>query len=248
MENLAKVSKTRAIEYLLTQEISKSLLDSGSIYGYNYEENRKKDLENIDPVDVDIWDKDDIVVSFNIYHFLHTYLKTSENSRKLNSILFKFHKMERFEDIHNFDNFLEYLGNKGLDIDVVVGKANTYNYDNILSQGMIYEIFSLDGEDFIILSVHGGCDIRGGYSQPYIAKLEDRDYFIIAQLDVSANCNCGSWMSDDAGYSWYYEGSTRNERPLKESVKLIESDEYGENKLVCKDCNKPLKFYVMLSY
>lgn len=50
---------------------------------------------------------------------------------------------------------------------------NTYNFDNSLSQVFQWERFG----DFICLEIHGGCDVRGGYTRPAFFKvIEDAFY------------------------------------------------------------------------
>ncbi|MEM4067488.1 MAG: hypothetical protein QXV17_11605 [Candidatus Micrarchaeaceae archaeon] len=120
---------------------------------------------------------------------------------------------------------------------------NTYEHDgSILSQVLQGIIFSdADENDFyIILQVHNGCDVRGGYTFPRIFKLVDVDYFFIWQGDLSAGCECGTVYSDDGGYHWY----------VSDGVLTVQ--DYGlptewKNKgghIVCDRCGKEVKFYV----
>jgi hypothetical protein len=57
------------------------------------------------------------------------------------------------------------------------GAANTYNHENDLDQVLQYVRFAIDGEQFILLQVHTGCDVRGGYTTPVVARMRDPDYF-----------------------------------------------------------------------
>ena len=46
---------------------------------------------------------------------------------------------------------------------------NTYNFDGCLLNGTFQGVkFGLDGAEYIALQIHGGCDVRGGYTKPVI--------------------------------------------------------------------------------
>ena len=69
--------------------------------------------------------------------------------------------------------------------------TNTYNYEEYLSQTLLYVCFQVDGEDYVLLEVHNGCDVRSGYTYPQLFKLNDIEYFLIGQSDRFCQCDCG---------------------------------------------------------
>ena len=89
--------------------------------------------------------------------------------------------------------------------------VNTYNHDSLLSQVIQYtywtersHINDRDYETFIALQIHGGCDVRGGYTAPKVFRVpgEGTDILDDARADLSCN-NCdAAWYTDDA-YHWY---------------------------------------------
>jgi len=85
----------------------------------------------------------------------------------------------------------------------------TDNYENLLDKMLQYLIITeyedLDGEGIILLQLHNGCDVRGGYTRPRVFQIADVCDFILAQYDIYAGCKkCEkSWWSDDAGQHWY---------------------------------------------
>lgn len=86
---------------------------------------------------------------------------------------------------------------------------NSYNYDNALSDDILWiEITSPEGDDYIILQVHLGGDIRGNYSRPHVFQVTDPDYFYM-QSDLSLFSKAPDeeyghgLYSDDAGNNWY---------------------------------------------
>lgn len=45
--------------------------------------------------------------------------------------------------------------------------VNTYNFDNCIDSTLLYRNL---GEDYVLLNVHGGADVRGGYTYPKLFK------------------------------------------------------------------------------
>lgn len=120
--------------------------------------------------------------------------------------------------------------------------VNTYNGEDALSQTLQYTLFSGYAGDFVALQVHGGADVRGGYTKPRVFEFGH-----MSELDILDNARGGiyctgedylpgvlslkeaqekqllipgvevtkidfdssnhNWSTDDAGYSWYYQGS-----------------------------------------
>ena len=63
--------------------------------------------------------------------------------------------------------------------------VNSYNEENMLSQDIQYVYFTWNensryghrrsGEAYVVLQIHGGADIRGGYSKPHVFKIDHDD-------------------------------------------------------------------------
>lgn len=101
----------------------------------------------------------------------------------------------------------------------------------------------IDGRPFVLLSIHGGCDVRGGYTQPRFFWVDGDDGTeIFDNAKVSLYCPpCGSrWDSDNGGYSFmtvesYYPETDQDYFVPKEfgcSEDLINED--GQR--VCPHC------------
>jgi hypothetical protein len=59
---------------------------------------------------------------------------------------------------------------------------NTYNGEDALDQTLLYTLFSGDAGDFVALQIHGGCDVRGGYTKPRIFE-----FGLLSELDILDN-------------------------------------------------------------
>lgn len=93
---------------------------------------------------------------------------------------------------------------------VSVARNNTYNSESDLTQCYIWEVFVPGGhkdEDWlydqdavVVIQIHTGCDVRGGYSDPIFCRAKKQcDYAVPIDLRVR-------FYSDD-GHDWdsYYE-------------------------------------------
>ena len=231
------------INEMLKENTGVSFLDSGDAYGRHWQKNQNRDFKREPACFVKVY-KDYVEITYNIYHYLVNHLDVSEKSEKIQRQFESFCNRKEYEDKSwptCMEGFLDWLGSIENDFErrEIV---NTYNYDNLLSQILQYNIFYLDGRPFILLQIHGGCDVRGGYTKPYCFKLIDEDYFILDQIDVEAYCiKCKNyWESDNAGCSWYYNASSANEKPVDNYWRL----DVKRNKVFCKECGGEIKFNV----
>ncbi len=232
----------RRIKAMLTENTGRALCDSGDAYGRNYERNQGRKFESEPSCTVEIDSKyNEINVTFNLYHYLKTYLELNDVTSMLNRKFKRFANQPDNQDAPWLALMEEFAQSNSDDCEYYT--TNTYNYDNILSQTLQYTIFRFHGLSYIILQIHGGCDVRGGYTKPHIFELPEPDYFQIAQSDIGAVCAKGhNWMSDDSGSHWYYEGSTaKNDKFDWSNIKLI------DNKAICP-CGAEIKFGVRDCY
>ncbi len=239
------------IEAMLKENTGAHFLDSGSAYGRNYERNQERDFakENACQVSIDTWkdnegkEQNDLSISFNLYHYLNAYLDYDDTCRKLKKEFDAFAELPENKD-ESWLGLMEEFADRFTNY----GTTNTYNFDNILSQTIQYTMFSLTDDEYdvyILLQIHGGCDVRGGYTKPRIFKVTERDYFLMAMNNIYAYCNSKqghNWQSDDSGYYFYFDGSTaRNEEFDWSKIKI------SNGKVICP-CGGEIHFAVMDSY
>jgi hypothetical protein len=87
-----------------------------------------------------------------------------------------------------------------------VGGYNTYNGESFLSQCVQYWNCTAetdwDETTYYAIQTHNGCDIRGGYSYPVIATLQDEDaWFDVSCCDL--RCSGGHGFYTDDTWNWY---------------------------------------------
>lgn len=191
---------------MLTENTGKHMLDSGGAYGRNWERNHSKTLDDFENepeavLVIDQW-KDgqysfDITVS--LYHKLTRVLALDDLCKEFNDM-----PVENWESNYygvSSEGF-EWLETVGF---TAKGEAfNTYNWSANFSQVMQGQLLDLNDETYVLLQIHGGCDVRGGYTDAKLFKLDgyDGEYHL---LDES----CGFTLAegDDSFSLDYHSGN-----------------------------------------
>ena len=213
------VSTADVLAAMFTENTGRHMLDSGDHYGRNFERNAGRDFVNEPTAFFDV-----CAGSWNVYrstfHFLNERL---EFDARLQAA---FDKVAETMPDDSWPAVIDAFISEHYDgADVL--SINTYNYDSALDQTLQYWQVSERGEavypDFIILQVHGGCDVRGGYTAPKMfVPTHDSDVGLLDDRDIWVSCEgvnppqsetlpgfpdaeriIHSWSSDDSGYNWY---------------------------------------------
>lgn len=151
-----------------------SLYDSGSIYGRKYNSDSRK--HSYRPCVY--YDNSDFVVDTSVYlaNILDIDRDCLELQRRLD-VFDRLYAPENFAKL--FENFCQALEKKDLIYDWSV--ENTYNHttnlDNVLRYCTIcfkdndHPFYSSIGDsEFVLLQTHNGCDVRSGYTWPYVYR------------------------------------------------------------------------------
>lgn len=109
---------------------------------------------------------------------------------------------------------------------------NTYNGEDALDRTLQFILFETQGDRFlpadtyVILQVHGGADVRGGYTAPRLFRgpSEAGEMFDNARIDVW--CDGANLMRDDACPG---QLSVAGEEQQPEFVRHFWSNEYGDS-------------------
>lgn len=186
---MRKFTDTQKLVYaMLTENTGSHMLDSGGAYGRNWEKNQAKTIEDFDneletTIDKSEWtDKDGKVHTeyertVSVFHYL-SELESDHLCDKFN---------ELNTDCKDWDgDFAWGVSQKGADFLELIGmeskhEFNTYNGDSDLSQVLQGAWLDMDGEPYLLLQIHGGCDVRGGYTDAKLFKVED-DWMIHSYL------------------------------------------------------------------
>ena len=200
---------------ILTESTGADIMDSGGAYGRNWQHNREiKDWSSIPEKDVHVESYDhetwNLSISTNLFPYLNRTLQLNADTRRFNMLFKAFVKRSEVKDMgwpDTCEEFIRYLRNeKNMDVRYS-SSFNTANADSTLSQVLQGVGFDYDERCFVLLQVHQGCDVRGGYTTPYIFEAEDDGTsvprLIFDESDVYLACRCTNAHSDDCGYHWY---------------------------------------------
>ena len=193
---------------MVRENTGSNMLDSGGAYGYTYNT----------PIAEDglIW-SDYLGYSISLPHFLDAFFSFDENTDKFNEILDGLIESDQngsyFEDA---TEALDLIRNYADDKNVDFSKQeifNTYNFENDLDQVFQGQTFEYNGEKYIVIMTHNGCDVRGGYSRPHIFQVDGDDYyFSTMHLQYWASGPCYGEEPDRKTHQMDIEGKKIPER------------------------------------
>lgn len=199
----------------LLEDTGKHMLDSGDAYGRHWQQNRKNP-----PWERPEYRVEDEYVVHNLYHYMVRQLRRTSHSVIIEKALYAFAYSDEYErtawnaciadfieQSHNF----EYMPSDVLEEDELRDFAymveefdtdvihwNTFNQENhTLSQDI--QAVSLDGihGEHVIVQVHNGADIRGGYTAPRVYRQHD----ILFPMEFHYHALDGDW-SDAESCIW----------------------------------------------
>ena len=250
----------REIADMLQTSTGTDMLDSGGLYGRNWQKNRLVvDFRKLKLLSVDVSNyngKLEVSFSLNIFHYLTSFLDLDANTEKWNKDFKEFCDREDNQDssypalCEEFVSRLYQLGE--IDNDVS-SSFNSYNREDMLSQVIQGEYFDGEYPEYVLLQIHQGCDVRGGYTAPRVLRIKDFEYFAMAANNLTASCKCkikGDNLylnSDDIGYHWYVFGSTGDlSRTWNNSLPDFWIEK--RKRVYCKKCKHYVTFSPDLSF
>jgi len=172
IEGIVKMTTEEILQSMLTESTGISFLDSGGSDGRHWQKNQGVAFDNEPEIEVDYnWmrEGDRIDFTINVYHFLKNALTSDAMTDEFNSL---------FNVMDDWDGYGYGLSDEAsgwlIDKFRVCPKdlsndwINTYNGDSNLSQVIQYRYI---GDGYIILQIHNGCDVRGGYTDAKLFRL-----------------------------------------------------------------------------
>jgi len=178
---------------MLRENTGRALCDSGDFYGRNWERNRAVDFSAVSPSTISFSSyngKPDIDITHNIYHWLLERVRYEDGLTKLYDKFCRIHDPNNNsyhlalinEFIDKLDSSYKYGPVSGFYGEGEPVCVNTYNEECFLSQTIQFTYFNSSMGELIALQIHGGCDVRGGYTAPkffsvgHLSELDIFDY------------------------------------------------------------------------
>lgn len=234
MDTMNATRTEQVIYEMLTENTGRHILDSGGESGRAWQRNQAltlDDFRNEPRVTLDTKYYD---VTLSTFHHLTEKLTYSEEwTEELNDYMANTDSYW----LEMMESFPQSMGWKRVFTD------NSYNHESILSQVIQYCVYYTGEEYLVALQIHGGADVRGGYTRPRIFSM-DEEYALVME-DASIYCtgdavdSDGPHRFDYSGSEWTYEGSySREYSPyaMSERADLLKLDY-----LPCAICGAPMK-------
>jgi len=246
MDNLT----ARKIAGMLTENTGSHFLDSGGAYGRNWQHNQGRAFKAEPECTLEA--KYGINVTHNVYHWLQEKLEYNPNIQR------QFTRFANSDEMSGeswfgcvaayMDKLEDKAGREGLDFGGIYGEGrpvtvNTYNHQSLLSQTIQFTYWEDSNGEHVFLQIHGGCDVRGGYTKPVafdvreeIGIFDDQragiyctnenavaDQLCIDGMVDEGDCE-SSWYTDD-GYHWY----ANNDEGDLDKYELVQADDELED-------------------
>lgn len=168
---------------MLTENTGTHMLDSGGASGRAWQRNQGQTVESLraqPSATAEIYVSEfqgettvQILPTVNVFHLL------TSGALELNKLCNQFNAMpvdDWDSDIYGVSaSGQEWLDRQGF---TAIGDGfNTYNWSSNHSQVLAGQELELDGDNYMLIQIHGGADVRGGYTDAKLFKLDDHTEF-----------------------------------------------------------------------
>jgi hypothetical protein len=148
---------------MLTENTGTHMLDSGGANNRAWQKNQIKTIEDFEnePEEEYVYNKrwNELSRNVSVFHYL-SQLETNDVCDEFNSM--PCHDWDA-GDVYGVSSEQWDWLNKNSEVEIK-HTFNTYNWDSDLSQILQGSWLKIDGDDYLLLQIHGGCDARGGYT------------------------------------------------------------------------------------
>ena len=248
------VKTSDILKAMLKENTGTHFLDSGGASGRNWQRNQTRDFdaESEGTLHVRIYDrqkhKADWDVTLSTYHFLNQRVRFAPNWQTRFEGYVSEHDVDgRTSWMELMDGFFDSLKEAGLDVrgpfdssDSEPFTVNTYNHQSYLSQTLQYTAGMVDDVPLYLLQIHGGADVRGGYTAPKCftdGGHSELGLFNDTQATICCDKCEANWFSDGGAFG--YDGGSGD--PLHEYAVVDREDTFNGRKVT-----RPVKGRVYL--
>ncbi len=196
-------TQNRLIE-MLTENTGVHFLDSGMSNGRHWQQNQGHTLSEWQNRPSALLDTDyGTSVTLDVFGFLSDRLRLSEQAEQVQAQFSEFIDENNYSlwDCSAMEEFAQ-LVHEPSTLERTPEIVNTYNFENLLSQVLQFVEFEINGVQFVLLQIHGGADVRGGYTAPQVFEVLS-EYWIYQSTEALISCaDCG-WYATLNGPDFY---------------------------------------------
>ena len=234
------VTTSDVLKAMLTENTGTHFLDSGGGSGRHWQRNQSRDFdkEPSGTLEVRIWKpelhKADWSITLSTYHFLNERLRYQPKwQAQFDAFVEEQNKHTPWMQV--MADFVDDLKERGHDVTGPFGgdepmTVNTYNHESFLSQVLQFTALYVDDAPLYLLQIHGGADVRGGYTAPKCftdSGHSEGGIFDDTRATVSCDKCEANWTSDCGSFG--YDGGSGD--PLHEYPVVTAGDELDGKKV-----------------
>ncbi len=223
---------------MLTECTGTAMCDSGGAYGRNWERNKARTIDhfrNEPEVRLEFCEGVAEYYVISLFQYLTKQLEIDGICQEFNDV-----KADNWDDDRYHGTSTE--AGRVLDkYNVEIGEGwNSYNGESSLSQVIQGKYVKIADSAYVVLQIHGGCDVRGGYTDAKLFRIDSQyDYVPClapedvygtitppdADTDTPALPGCEDVKAEDIiQFSNTYDGHSLREDDNDEEIKIKESD------------------------
>ena len=188
-----EATKTEQVIFdMLTENTGSHMLDSGGQDQRHWQRNAKKTLDDFRSEPFATIDPKYGDSAISLFHYMNQYLDFDE---ELTNHFEEFAKelpdepwlgvIEYWLDSLNIEEEGEFYSDSRWSF-------NTYNFEMWhVNQTLQGSFFGMNGREYLITQIHGGADVRGGYTKPKVFSLKSwsgKDEFVLSAADFAFTC------------------------------------------------------------
>lgn len=184
---------------MFKENTGRSMCDSGDAYGRNWEKNQGKKVSDFlkEPeVHIDFsreeGGKASLDYTVNLFHYLASCLDLDDTCEYFNREYVPAEDWNSEKAYGLSDAGEEYLISIGADIKE---GWNSYNGEDPFSQVTQGSYVNLNGKTYLLLQIHGGCDVRGGYTDARLFLISEYEDGFLYPPDIWAECKGKSFQA-----------------------------------------------------
>ena len=198
---------------MLKENTGAQFMDSGGAYGRNWQRNasRKFSKEPVAALNISAWkgkdgeERVDLDVSLSVFHFLSDALEYSPKIDKQFQAFARRPENKEEGWLAIAEAFAQQYADRERETnpskDFPVSTFNSYNGEDYVSQ--VIQGVTIGGyEGIVLLQIHGGCDVRGGYTKPRVFRFNhDWEVTLMDNARASIYCENNHLWNIEPGYS-----------------------------------------------
>lgn len=271
-----EVKTADVLASMWTESTGASILDSGDAYGRSWQRNQAAAaLSDMSPAELFLSEPQVTMdarygypeISVSAFHWLNEILEYDPVMQRRFDLFVALLGDDHMPWLAEAERFGEAVDESrwGLEYGYAERSSshNTYNGETWLSDVLQYVVFDWEGETYVLLQYHGGCDVRGGYTKPRAFRVSGSEgrYELYTEGHVSLHCtehsgeylgeglygpvydSVHAWDSNSSGIDWTEYGGAYDRVEFE-----VKEPEDGEPFVACPTCGAPLEVSVFFGH